>query len=74
MPVKLFMMRTQLRCNDAVENMYFSRGRNDIYALCCNNEDVLTSEEFKYNKDIGGREPLPLCVECVKLKVQPPLK
>ena len=47
-PVKLFMMRTQLRYYEAVESMYFSRRRNDICALCYNNEDVLTSEEVKY--------------------------
>ena len=34
----------------------------------------MTSDEVKYEKDISGREPPPLCVECVKLKDQPPLK
>ena len=73
-PVKPFMMRQQIRCYDAIECMYYSSGRNDICALCCNNEDVLTSEDVKYGKDSRGREPLPLCVECMKLKVEPPLK
>ena len=68
------MMRQQIRYYDAIECMYYSSGRNDICALCCNNEDVLTSEEVKYGKDSRGREPLPLCVECMKLKSKPPLK
>ena len=72
--VEPYLMRTQLRCWDAVESMYYSSGKDDICALCCNNEDVLTAEEVKYEKNLGGREPFPLCSECVKLKIQPPLK
>ena len=67
-------MKRQLRCWDAVESQYFASGKDDICALCCNDEDVLTSEEVKYEKNMEGKEPLPLCGECVKMKIQPPLK
>ena len=42
--------------------------------LYCNDDDVLTGKEFKYKKNLKGRKALPLCVKCVKLKVQPPRK
>merc|ERR1712008_187521 len=67
-------MKSQLRCWDSIETQYFSGGRDAICALCGNDEDVWSSEEVKYEKDMKGKEPLPLCQECVKMKIDPPIK
>ena len=31
-------------------------------------------EEVKYAKYVKGKEPLPLCQECVELNIVPPIK
>ncbi len=72
--VKPYLMKSQLRCWDAIETQYYGSGRGDICAICGNDENVLSSEEVKYEKDVKGKEPLPLCEECVGLNIIPPIK
>ena len=72
--VRPYLMKSQLRCWDSIETQYYSGGRTDICALCGNDEHVLTSEEVKYEKDVKGKQPLPLCQECVKMEIEPPIK
>ena len=76
-PVKPYMMRQQVRCRDNVESQYFTSPLKDmgiICSYCCSDDDVLSPEEVKKHQGLKGREPLPLCMPCIELKVAVPLK
>ena len=53
---------------------YGGKGRDVICALCCSDEDFLTPEEIKNEKNMQDKDPLRLCGVCVGLKIQPPIK
>ena len=73
--VKPYFMQRKLRCKDPVEQQYFGgKGRGDICALCCSDEDLLTPEEVKKEKNMKGKDPLPLCGVCVELEIEAPIK
>ena len=67
-------MKRQLRCKDAVESQYYATGKKDICALCCDDENLLSSGEVKYERDVQGKDTLPLYDRCVKLDIDVPVK
>ena len=72
-PVKGYYTRVQLRCNDNVEAQYYGKGRQDICVYCCNDEDLLSTDQLK-EANLGGEEPLPLCSFCAGLNIKAPTK
>ena len=86
-PVKGYDTKRPMRCGYFVEPQYYSFGGTkkddeegrgscfvnpDISCICCNMEDLVSSDDIKNNFNVGGRVPLPLCNFCFSLNIEPP--
>ena len=76
-----FYVRRQLRCGDWIESAYYNptaglRGgrivTEDICAICFGNDDIVSVEEIKRKRNIGGKRPLLICRHCFESNVEIP--
>ena len=74
-------MKRQLRCGDYVESAYYNPntglkgGRivtEDVYTICCDNADIVSIEEIRKERNIGGKNPLLICRLCFDSNVDIP--
>eukprot|EP00584_Thalassiosira_punctigera_P026734 CAMPEP_0172577586 /NCGR_PEP_ID=MMETSP1067-20121228/138304_1 /TAXON_ID=265564 ORGANISM="Thalassiosira punctigera, Strain Tpunct2005C2" /NCGR_SAMPLE_ID=MMETSP1067 /ASSEMBLY_ACC=CAM_ASM_000444 /LENGTH=219 /DNA_ID=CAMNT_0013370275 /DNA_START=830 /DNA_END=1490 /DNA_ORIENTATION=+ len=76
-----FFVKRQLRCGDYVESTYYNPatglkgGRivtEDVCAICYGNADIVSSEEIRKERNIGGKNPLLICRLCFESNVDIP--
>jgi hypothetical protein len=76
-----FFVKRQLRCGDYVESTYYNPatglkgGRivtEDVCAICYGNADIVSSEEIRKERNIGGKNPLLICRLCFESNVNIP--
>ena len=76
-----FFMKQQLRCGDFIESQYYNPSKglvggrimtDDICAICYDPDDIVSVDEIKRSRNIGGKNPLPICRYCFDKKVEIP--
>ncbi len=77
----LFYTRRALICGKPIEPAYYNPstgtkgGRivtEDICSVCYVNADLVTPNEIRSNRDLGGKTPLIMCRGCLDAGVDPP--
>jgi len=73
---KNYTMKRQTRCGDQLEAQYYdseiitgktkkrSISTDPICSLCYDDLDIVGEKEIRRKRDIGGKDPLPLCRHC----------
>mmetsp|Transcript_5035 Transcript_5035/g.10735 ORF Transcript_5035/g.10735 Transcript_5035/m.10735 type:complete len:239 (+) Transcript_5035:248-964(+) len=68
-----FLMRRALNCGDYIETQYYTPssglkgGRirtEDICAICYGEDEIVSADVIRKEKDTKGRNPLPICRFC----------
>jgi len=73
-PVKPFHVKQSTRCGEMIESQYYtSKFSKRICCVCCNDEDIMSTEQIKEKIDCGGRTPLPICEYCLSQNITPPM-
>jgi len=78
-PVKPFHVKQSTRCGEMNESQYYtfacntSKFNERICSVCCNDEDIMSTEQIKEKIDCGGRTPLPMCEYCLSQNITPPM-
>ena len=76
------MMRRNLTCGDYIETQYCNpsaglRGgrihTQDICAICYGEDEIVSADEIRREKDTKGRNPLPICRFCFDNNTEVPL-
>ena len=76
-----FFVKRQLRCGDYIESQYYNpktgaKGdrivTEDICSICYESEDIVSAEEIRNKREIGGKNPLLVCRYCFDMKVEIP--
>ena len=44
-----------------------------LCCVCCNNEDIVSTEQIIEKISCGGRKPLPICKYCLEQNITPPM-
>ena len=74
-------MKRQMQCGDFVESQYYNtaaglKGKRfvtkDICAICYENDDIISADEIRRNRDVGGKNPLLVCRFCFDTGVEIP--
>ena len=69
-------MKRQLRCRSHMESLWYESLKKDdvvICSFCCADEDALSTKDVKKQQtNLGGKTPLPMCVQCVEHKMHAP--
>jgi len=77
--VKPFHVKQTTRCCEMVESQYYTFARRSskynesICSVCCNDEDIMSTEQIKEKIECGGRTPLPMCKYCLSQNITPPM-
>ena len=78
---KLFYSRRALMCGHPIEPQYYNPstgtkgGRivtKDLCSVCYLDEDLLSQDEIRNERDLGGKTPLIICRGCLEGGVDPP--
>ena len=78
---KGFYIRTGICCGEPIEAQYYnpSTGQKggrittaDICALCWSEDNIVSPDEIRGKRNVGGKLPLPVCQLCLDLKVEIP--
>ena len=76
-----FFVKRGLRCGDYTESQYYNPkagvkgGRivtADICAICYESDDIVSADEIRKSRDIGGKNPLLLCRYCFDKNIEIP--
>lgn len=76
-----FFVKRGLRCGDYTESQYYNPkagvkgGRivtADICAICYERDDIVSADEIRKSRDIGGKNPLLLCRYCFDKNIEIP--
>ena len=76
-----FFVKRSLRCGDYTESQYYNPktgvkgGRivtDDICAICYEKDDIVSADEIRKRRDIGGKNPLLLCRYCFDKNIEIP--
>ena len=75
--------RRAIRCGEPIEAHFYdpntgSRGgrrvtsaERNICAICYVNDEILSKDEIRQGRDLGGKTPLPMCRDCFDSGVKP---
>ena len=70
-----------MRCGDYIESQYYNpksgvKGSRivtkDICAICYGDDDIVSADEIRKKRDIGGKNPLLVCRFCFDKKFEIP--
>lgn len=76
-----FFVKMQLRCGDYIESQYYNpatglKGKRiltpDICAICYDMGDIVSADEIRKEKNIGGKNPLLICRYCFDKNIEVP--
>lgn len=80
--VKRYFVQQKHRCGDFVESQYYNPDKvgarggrivtTDVCAICYSQHDIVSAEEIKTRRDVGGKNPLLVCRACFDLNVKIP--
>ena len=74
-------MKTALRCGEYIESQYYNPatglkgGRivtNDVCAICYDADNIVSADEIRKKRDIGGKNPLLVCRYCFDKNIEIP--
>ena len=77
----LLYVRAANRCGSYIESQYYNPntglkgGRiltTDICAICYGADDIVSADEIRKNRDIGGKNPLLVCRYCFDKNIEIP--
>ena len=71
-PVKRFEARRAIRCNDAIESQYYNNKTTPICCICGTDSDIALREKILESQEHAVNNPLPVCSDCLKLKIRIP--
>ena len=76
-----FFVKMQLRCGDYIESQYYNPAAGlkggriltpDICAICYDKDDIVSADEIRKEKNIGGKNPLLICRYCFDKNIEGP--
>eukprot|EP00957_Ditylum_brightwellii_P111580 8510830-Ditylum_brightwellii.AAC.1 len=76
-----FYVRQALRCGDFIEPQYYNSKKGiqggrivteDICAICYKKDNIVSADEIRAKRDIGGKNPLLVCRFCFDSNVEIP--
>ena len=79
---KFFYSKRSLRCGDPIESEYYNPGAGtkggrieteDVCCICYVDQDLMTPNDIKKVRDLGGKTPLIMCRACADDKSIEPL-
>ena len=70
--VKKFKAPRAIRCNDPIESQYYNDKTTPICCICSTDSDIATREEILESQEHATKNPLPVCSDCLKLKIKIP--
>ena len=70
--MKRFEARRAIRCNNPIESQYYNDKTTPICCICGTDSDIATREEILESQEHATKNPLPVCSDCLELKIKIP--
>ena len=79
-----FYSRRAIQCGEPIESHFYDPKTGDrggrlitlaagvMCATCYVTDDIVSKEEIRQNRDLGGKTPLPMCKGCFNAGIKPP--